>query len=224
MSITDWPLEDRPREKLLEKGAEMLTDAELIAIFLVSGRRGKTALDIAKNLLVRFGNLKTLLRAKAQIMLKEQGIGRAKYAMLLAALEIGKRYQCDYVAPKELMNDSKRTSTFLIGRLRDRDNEVFACLFMDNHLRLIRFEELSLGTINEATVYPREVVKRALFYNAAKVILAHNHPSGCPLPSRADQLVTEQIKAALALIDIDVVDHIIVGNPDYFSFADVGLL
>ncbi|MBX3708684.1 MAG: DNA repair protein RadC [Gammaproteobacteria bacterium] len=224
MPITDWPREDRPREKLLNKGEQALTDAELIAIILKSGTRGKTALDIAKELLSEFGNLKKLLRAPPRSLMKKQGIGSAKYASLRATIELGKRYLNERLPTGAVLNNTRVTQRFLADRLRDFTNEVFACLFLDNHLKLISYNELFYGTINEANVYPREIVRRALEHNAAKIILAHNHPSGRPTPSAADREVTLLIKNALGLVDIEVIDHIIIGNPENFSFAEAGIL
>lgn len=221
MPITDWPHADRPREKLLSKGAAVLTDAELIAIFLQTGIRGKTALDIAKELLNEFGTLKKLLAAPT---LKKPGMGAAKFAALKAAVELGKRYSDENLIIGETLNSSQKTQKFLTQQLRHYPNEVFACLFMDNHFRLIRYEELFHGTVNEANIYPREIVRLGLAHNAAKLILAHNHPSGYPIPSSADKEVTQLIKQALALVDIEVVDHLIIGNPENFSFAEMGLL
>jgi DNA repair protein RadC len=224
MPITDWPQEDRPREKLLNKGEQALTDAELIAIFIQSGTRGKTALDIAKELLMEFGSLKKMLRAPAHALIQKKGVGNARYACLRAAIEVGRRYLNEQPLSGTVLNSSRMTQKFLADKLREHTNEVFACLFMDNHFRLICFEELFHGTINEANIYPREIVRRGLGHNAAKIILAHNHPSGSPAPSTADQEVTLLIKQALSLVDIDVVDHIIIGNPENYSFAEAGLM
>jgi DNA repair protein RadC len=224
MPITDWPKEDRPREKLLQFGEEKLTDAELMAIFIATGRRGRTALDIAKELLSTHGGLKKLLRLSAQELIQTPGLGVAKYAALKAAIELGKRYQEEYVPVGEVLNSSAATQKFLATRLRELPSEVFACLFLDTHLRLIRFEVLFQGTINETNIYPREIVRRGMSYNAAKVILAHNHPSGKALPSLADKNITVIIQNALRLVDIEVIDHIIVGDPDNFSFAELGML
>ena len=224
MPITDWPQADRPREKLLEKGETILTDAELLAIFINSGVKGKTALDIAKELINEFGSLKLLIRTPKEILFKKQGIGKVKYALLKAAVELGKRYLNEQIHTGTVLNSSLLAQEFLAYRLRENMNEVFACLFLDNHLRLICFEEIFHGTINEANIYPREIVRRGLRHNAAKIILAHNHPSGWPLPSAADKTVTDLIKKALRLVDIEVIDHIIIGNPENFSFADAGMI
>ncbi|VVC74899.1 hypothetical protein AQUSIP_01730 [Aquicella siphonis] len=224
MRITDWPQEDRPREKLLNRGENALTDAELIAIFLKSGTRGKTALDLARELLNEFGGIKKLMRAPSQSLIRKPGLGRAKYSTLKAAIELGRRYLGEPMQTGAALNNSRITQRFLADRLREHTSEVFACLFMDNHFRLICFEELFHGTINETSIYPREIVRRALIHNAAKIILAHNHPSGSPVPSEADRQVTALIKKTLHLVDIDVVDHIIIGNPDNFSFAEAGMI
>lgn len=224
MPITDWPYEDRPREKLLMKGERTLTDAELLAIFFKTGTRGKTALDLAKELLQEYGSLKKLLTLPDAILIEKRGLGPAKYAALKAAIELGRRYLNDYLPTGTILNDSRVAQKFVADQLREHANEVFACLLMDNRFRFISFEELFHGTVNEAHIYPREIVRRALFKNAAKIILAHNHPSGQSLPSHADKEVTQVIKQALALVDIDVVDHIIIGNPENFSFAEAGLI
>lgn len=223
MPITDWPLSDRPREKLLNKGEEILTDAELIAIFFKTGIRGKTALDIAKELLSEYGGLKKLIRTPAHLLLTKHGLGKAKYAALLAAIELGRRYSAENLLPGQVLNNAKIVQKFLGERLREYPNEVFACIFMDCQFRLLSYEILFKGTINEANIYPREIVKRGLVLNAAKIIIAHNHPSGCHQPSLADKDVTQLVKQALSLIDIEMVDHIIVGNPRTFSFAEAGL-
>ncbi len=224
MPIKDWPEADRPRDKLFMHGERALTDAELIAIFIKTGVRGKTALDLAKELLMEHGSLKKLLNASATNVIRKKGMGEAKYAALRAAIEIGRRYFHVTLPVGIKLNNSCHTRQFLADRLRDHPNEVFGCLFMDTHFRLICFEELFHGSVNEANVYPREIVRRGIAHNAAKIILAHNHPSGLATPSRADREVTTVIQQALALINIDVVDHIIIGNPDIFSFAEAGYL
>ena len=224
MTINNWPLAERPREKLLTHGSKHLSDAELIAILLQTGTRGKTALDIARELLAEFGSLKKLFNTDQHSLDKFPGLGAAKYAMLKAALELGRRYFEEPLPLGETLNNSETTKRCLATRLQDYTNEVFACLFLDNRHRVICFEELFHGTLNEAAVYPREVVKRCLTHNASKIILAHNHPSGDAFPSLADRDVTQSLKAALALIDVHILDHIIVGNKDHFSFAEAGLI
>ncbi|HLB42699.1 MAG TPA: DNA repair protein RadC [Gammaproteobacteria bacterium] len=224
MAIKDWPKADRPREKLLRQGEQFLTDAELIAIILKTGIRGKTALDIAKEILTEHGGLKKLLALSPSILIKTPGIGQAKYAALKAVLELGRRYDDEDFTYGEILNNSTLTQKFLAERLKRHLNEVFACLFMDNHFRFISFEELFYGTIDSATVYPREMVRRAIAHNAAKVILAHNHPSGIATPSDADKEVTRLIQQALSLIDVEMIDHIIIGYSENFSFAEMGLI
>jgi len=224
MPITDWPIADRPREKLLNLGEQFLTDSELIAILIKTGIPGKTALDLAKELLQEYGSLKKLFGLMPKTLMNKPGLGKAKYTVLKAALELGKRYREENILIGQTLNHCDRVKEFLKERLEDHGNEVFACIFMDNHFRLICFEELFHGTIHSAQIYPREIVKRGLFHNAAKLILAHNHPSGMASPSKEDGDTTHWIKQTLALVDIDVVDHIIVGRGQYFSFAEAGLL
>lgn len=220
MPIHLWPKQDQPREKLLTKGAHHLTDAELVAIILNTGSRGMNALDLAKSLLASHKSVKNLIDMPTQI----KGIGAAKHAALQACVEIGKRYLAEHVRKGEKLKSSHLTQAFLADRLRHQPNEVFACIYMDNHLRLIHYAELFHGTINEANIYPREIVRQGLRHNAAKIILAHNHPSGIPNPSAADREVTRFIQKALALIDIQVVDHVIVGAETCYSFAENHLL
>lgn len=224
MPITDWPIEDRPREKLLIKGERELTNAELLAIFLQSGTAGQSALDIAKALITEHGGLKKLLRAPLSSFLAKRGLGKAKYALIKAAAELGRRYFEETIPLGEALKCSRHTQQFLADRLREKENEVFACLFLDNHLRLLRFDILFQGSINEAHVYPREIARQCLSHNAAKIILAHNHPSGKSDPSESDKTITDIIQQALALIEVELIDHIIIGNPENFSFAEAGLL
>lgn len=223
MAITDWPAQERPREKLLARGAETLTDAELLAIFLRTGVAGKTAVDLARELLVTFGGLRTLLKADKKAFCAGNGLGEAKYAQLQAVLEMGRRHLKESLHRGDILSCPEATRRFLAAHLRDNSAEVFACLFLDNRHRVIEYEELFQGTIDGASVHPREVVKRALYYNAAAVILAHNHPSGIAEPSQADERITQRLKDALALVDIRVLDHIIIGD-EVVSFAERGLL
>lgn len=224
MSITDWPEEDRPREKLLAKGEQALTDAELIAIFLKTGVAGKTALDLAKELLREHGNLKQLMHLSTHQFLQKPGVGRVKLVNLKAALELGRRYLAIKRSPGDCLDNVAMTKQYLMERLQDYTQEVFACVFMDTHFRLMSYEVLFHGTINEANIYPREIVKRALALNAAKLILAHNHPSGNCTPSMADKEVTVVIQRALRLVDVELVDHIVIGEAETFSFAQMGLM
>ncbi len=223
MAISDWPEPERPREKLLARGAEALSDAELLAIFLRTGVAGKTAVDLARELLASFGGLRALLSADQAAFCAANGLGKAKYAQLQAILEMGRRHLQESLQRGESLTSPAMTRRFLVARLRDNPSEVFACLFLDNRHRLIAYEELFRGTIDGASVHPREVVKRALHFNAAAVILAHNHPSGLAEPSQADERITQQLKDALSLVDIRVIDHIVIGD-DVVSFAELGLL
>lgn len=221
MPITDWPAGERPREKLLARGAAALTDAELLAIFLRTGLPGRTAVDLAREALGRFGGLRGLLRAPARELAGVRGLGQAKYAQLQAALEIGRRHLAEAVAGRDALKDPSAVRRLLQARLRDREHETFAALFLDNQHRVIAFDELSQGTIDGASVYPREVIKAALRHGAAAVIFAHNHPSGVAEPSAADRSLTERLKAALAQVDIRVLDHFVVGE-QVVSFAERG--
>jgi DNA repair protein RadC len=224
MAITNWPAAERPREKLIRHGAKHLSDAELLAIFIQTGTRGKTALDIARELLTEFGGLKQLLNAAPQHLMEKNGLGEAKLSFLKAALELGQRYQSETFRMGASFGTSQAAKTFLASHLKNYAHEVFACLFLNVHHKLLSFEELFHGTINESSVYPREVVKRGLANNAAKVILAHNHPSGNPTPSQADCDVTQLLKQSLTLVDIQVIDHIIIGHDDNLSMMEAGYL
>ncbi len=224
MSIKDWPAEDRPREKLLSRGSAALTDAELLAIFLRTGTHGKSAVDLARELLSGFGSLKSLLEADQQRFCLANGLGSAKYAQLQAVLEMARRHFQEIIQRGNALTSPEITRAYLSAQLRGYSYEVFACLFLDNQHRVIQFDELFRGTIDSASVYPREVVKQALLHNSAAVILAHNHPSGISEPSQADKQITEKLKQALALFDIRVLDHFIIGDGQPYSFAEHGLL
>ena len=224
MPITDWPVEERPREKLRLRGPEALSDAELLAIFLRTGLRGKTAVDLARDLLNEYGSLRNLLQADCQRFCESPGLGLAKYSQLQAVLEMGKRHLRETLHRGDALSNPEDTRRYLVGTLRDYPYEVFACLFMDNRHRVICFEEMFRGTIDGASVHPREIVKQALTHNAAAVILAHNHPSGVAEPSQADKSLTRRLKDALTLVDIRVLDHIIIGDGETVSFAELGLL
>ncbi len=212
MAITDWPAGERPREKLLERGAAALSDAELLAIFLRTGVTGKSAVDVARDLLSRFGGLRPLLQADEAGFCAAPGLGQAKYAQLQAVLEMGRRHLEADLERGEALTSPTATRRFLRARLRDYPFEVFAVLFLDNRHRVLAFEELFRGTIDGASVHPREVVRRVLHHNAAAVILAHNHPSGVAEPSRSDALITRRLSEALALVDVRLVDHLIIGD------------
>ncbi len=197
MPITDWPADERPREKLLQKGPAALSDAELLAIFLRTGLPGKTAVDLARDLLTGFGSLRALLHADLPQFSRHPGLGPAKYAHLQAVLEMARRHLREELQRGDALSSPELTRDFLAAQLRGYPHEVFACLFLDNRHRVIRFEELFRGTLDGASVYPREVVKQALAVNAAAVILAHNHPAGINEPSDADRQLTRRLQQAL---------------------------
>lgn len=224
MAITDWPAQDRPREKLLQRGARALTDAELLAIFLRTGTQGKTAVDLARELLTEYRSLQALLDADQKRFCQSLGLGTAKYAQLQAVLEMARRHLNEVLQRGDVLTSPEVTRAYLSAQLRGYRHEVFACLFLDNQHRVIQWEELFRGTIDGASVYPREVAKQALHHNAAAVIFAHNHPSGVAEPSQSDRLITDKLKAALNLLDIRVLDHFIVGDGIPYSFAEHGLL
>jgi DNA repair protein RadC len=224
-SISHWPRGDRPRERLIDRGAHALSDAELLAVVLGTGSSGANALDIARELLAHFsGSLRGLLTADAGVLLGRRGVGPARYATLMASLELARRHYCEALRAGPAMNAPAATRQFLTAQLRDRPYEVFCCLHLDNRHRLIHFEEVFRGTIDGASVHPREVVRQALRYNAAALIFAHNHPSGVAEASQADELITRRLRDALALVDIRVLDHLIVGDNNCLSFAERGLL
>lgn len=224
MAIRDWPAAERPRERLLEAGAGALSDAELLAIFLRTGVTGRSAVDLARELLDGFGGLRPLLRADREAFCAHKGLGSAKYAQLQAVLEMARRHLATGLQHGEALTSPQLTRSYLSAQLRDRPQEVFACLFLDNQHRVLRYEELFHGSIDGASVYPREVVKAALKHNAAAVIFAHNHPSGVAEPSRADRDLTRRLCDALRLVDIRVLDHCVVGDGEIVSFAERGWL
>jgi DNA repair protein RadC len=224
MPITDWPVPERPREKLLKQGAAALSDAELLAIFLRTGVAGKTAVDLARDLLQEYGDLRHLLAADLQRFSRSKGLGAAKYAQLQAVLEMGHRYLREDLQRHDVIDSPETSRDYLQAKLRHYPYEVFACLFLDNRHRVIEFEELFRGTIDGASVHPRGVVRRALQHNAAALILAHNHPSGVAEPSTADRRITERLRDALALVDVRLLDHFIVGEGTPVSMAERGLL
>ena len=224
MGIKDWPSDERPREKLLARGAGALCDAELLAIWLRSGKPGQSAVDLAREVLRTFGSLRKLLAADRQRFCAAPGLGPARFAELQAAIEISRRQLAETLRAGPSLASPKATREYLISRLRDLEHEVFCCLYLDNRHRLIEFEQLFRGTIDGASVYPREVVKQALQWNCAAVIIAHNHPSGIAEPSLADERITLRVKDALALVDIRLLDHIIVGDGASVSLAERGLV
>ncbi|MBK8318037.1 MAG: DNA repair protein RadC [Betaproteobacteria bacterium] len=226
MSITDWPEGERPRERLLAHGPEALSDAELLAIYLRVGVRGKSAVDLGRELLQRFdGSLSRLAEASLEELASVSGIGMAKAAQLKASFELARRALAQEMTARDTFSSPGQVRDWLRLKLATRQNEVFMALWLDAQNRLLKAEELFSGTLTQTSVYPREVVKSALGHNAAAVILAHNHPSGIAEPSRADELLTKALKDALAMVDVKVLDHFIVaGNTPPLSFAERGLL
>ncbi len=224
LTIREWPESERPREKLLERGGQALSDAELLALLLGSGIKGRSAVDVARCLLVDFGSLRELLSAERPRWKGKAGIGPARYATLMAAIELARRHLREPLRTGSALSTPDSTRRFLLAQLRDRHYEVFCCLFLDNRHRLLAFEEIFRGTIDGASVYPREVVRQTLLHNAASVIIAHNHPSGVADPSQADEGVTRRLRQALAMVDVRLLDHLIVGDGRCFSFSEHGLL
>ncbi len=224
MSITDWPAGERPREKLLQRGAAALSDAELLAIFLRTGVVGKSAVDLARGLLARFGTLTQLFAAGEQEFCNIHGMGQAKFVQLQAVLEMSRRALQEEMRSGDSLNSPRAVREYLQLLLRTKPQEVFVAIFLDAQHRVMATEELFQGTLTQTSVYPREVVKRALHHNAAALIFAHNHPSGVAEPSQSDQLLTDALKQALQLVDVRVLDHFIVAGAACLSFAEKGML
>lgn len=222
--LKDIPASARPREKLLALGPAALSDAELIALLLRTGLPGISVLQLADRLLDTFGGLAGLLRAEPEQLERIKGIGPAKRAEVAAVLELARRAMAGELAARPVFDSPARVKEFLGLQLGGRGHEVFAVLFLDSQSRLLRLEEMFRGTLTQTSVYPREVVKRALELGAAAVILAHNHPSGVAEPSRADEFLTQTLKSALALVDVRVLDHLVVGQGTVVSLAERGLL
>jgi DNA repair protein RadC len=224
MSIADWPIDDRPREKLIAKGADALSDAELVAIFLRTGVRGCSALDLARGLLARFGSLSALFAADTTALCSITGLGTAKASQLSAVLEMARRALREKLDRGSALGSPQAVRDYLRLKLQDRPHEVFVGVFLDAQNRVLAVEELFRGTLTQTSVYPREVVKRALHHNAAALIFAHNHPSGIAEPSRSDEALTQALKQSLALVDVKVLDHFVIGAGAAMSFAERGLL
>ena len=224
MSITDWPAQERPREKLLQRGADSLSDAELLAIFLRTGVRGMTAVDLARQLLSHFGSLNTLLSASATEFCDAKGLGIAKYVQLQATMELSKRHLSEEASSTLLANSATAVKAYLQAQLASESRELFHVLFLDTQNKMISSETLFQGTLSTAAVYPREIVKRALELNAAALILAHNHPSGHAEPSDSDVRITKQVSEAANLVDVKVLDHMIIGKGQVTSLAERGLM
>ncbi len=224
MGINDWPEGERPREKLIQRGAAALSDAELLAIFLRTGVVGKSAVDLARDLLTRFNSLTQMFAASEADFCAIHGMGPAKYVQMQAVLEMSRRALGEEMREGDALNSPRAVCDYLQLLLRGREQEVFMVIFLDAQHRVLAKEELFHGTLTQTSVYPREVVKRALFHNAAAVILAHNHPSGVAEPSQSDRLLTDALKQALALVDVRVLDHFIVAGAGCLSFAERGMV
>lgn len=224
MNIKRLPNSSQPREKLLQRGAQSLSDAELLAIFLRTGVKGTNVIELADQLMAHFGSLRRLFASSQAEFCQHKGLGEAKYVLLQAVLEMAHRYLSETISKGDALRSPNHTRQYLLNRLRAREREGFILLYLDNQNQVIGDELLFEGTINAAGVYPREVVKQALYHNAAAVILAHNHPSGIAEPSELDKRITERIAQALALVDIRVLDHFIVGESEVVSFAERGLI
>ena len=224
LGIKDWPVSERPREKLLRKGPQALSDAELVALFVRSGTRDGNAVDLARSAIVTTGGLRGLLELGREDLCRLPGFGPARYVELQACLEIGRRHLATPLDRGKPIASPGDTTRFLTSKLRHLPFEVFACFFLDNRHRVIEFEEMFRGTIDGASVYAREVVRRALDHNAAAVIFAHNHPSGLAEPSETDLFLTDKLVSALDLVDVKVLDHFIIGDGEFVSFSERGLL
>jgi len=222
MSIRDWPAAERPRERLLALGAGSLSDAELLAIFLRTGVSGKSAVDLARQLLTQFGSLRALLEADQITFSSHIGLGPAKYAQLQAVQEMSRRHLAERARQRTTLENPHVVREYLKSMLRHEPHEVFGCLFLNSRHQVLTFEALFRGSIDNASVNPRQVVKRALAHNAAALILCHNHPSGNAEPSQADRVLTERLQEALELIDVRVLDHFIVGDGEPLSMAEYG--
>lgn len=224
MAIKDWPEGERPRERLLAQGAQVLSDAELVAVFLRTGTAGRSALDLGRDALARFGSLSGLLAARPDQLAELGGLGPAKSAQLQAVLELARRSLREEVQRDTVLSSPGKVRDYLRMTLGGREHEVFVALFLDAQNRLLVADELFRGTLTQTSVYPREVVKRALAVNAGAVIFAHNHPSGIAEPSRSDELLTATLKQALGLVDVRVLDHLIVAGNGMTSLAERGLV
>ena len=224
MPITDWPEDERPRERLLKQGAAALSDAELLAIFLRVGMKGKSAVDLARELVSTFGGLNGLFSASREALCAVKGVGEAKYVQLQAVLEMAKRALNEDIKRTDALASPQAVRDYLRLTLSRLPHEVFVAVFLTAQNRVIEVEEVFRGTLTQTSVYPREIVKRALAHNAASIIFAHNHPSGEAHPSQADQALTKTLAEALALIDVQVLDHFIVAPGASLSFAEQGMM
>ncbi|MFT5587957.1 MAG: DNA repair protein RadC [Bradyrhizobium sp.] len=222
MAISDWPEHQRPRERLIAHGAAVLSDAELLAVFLRIGVTGKSAVDLARDMVAHFGSLNGLFQASVNQFSALHGLGPAKFAQLQAVMELAKRALAEQLQTGMTMSSPQLVKQYLQLLLTHKSYESFTVLFVDVGNRLIATEELFRGTLTHASVYPREVIKATLRHNAAALILAHNHPSGIPMPSQSDHAITRTLKSALAMIDVKVLDHLIVAGNEVYSFAEHG--
>lgn len=220
LGLKHWPQPERPREKLLRHGPAALSDSELLALFIRSGTAGRNAIDLAREAIVKTGGLRALLELSPEDLCRLPGFGPTRYVELQACLEIGRRHLEAAINRGDPLTTTAATANFLIAKLRHLTSEVFACLFLDIQHRVIAFEVLFSGTVNATNVQPREVLRRAIAHNATAVILSHNHPSGASQPSDADRNVTSQLIEVLTLLDIEVLDHLVIGESDYTSFRD----
>ena len=224
MSINQWPPTERPRERLMSQGAQSLSNAELLAIFLRTGTQGKSAIDLARELLNHFGSLDKVLDANLKSFIQIKGLGSAKFCQLQASLEIARRHFECKVSEEMLFNDVELTRNYLLANFPKTPNEIFACIFLTNANKLIKFKTLFSGTINQAPIYPRIVAQSCLKYNAAALICVHNHPSGNIKASQSDIHMTQQLIKTLKLIDVRLLDHFIIGENDLYSMAQNGLI
>ena len=224
MAIHQWPATEQPREKLMRSGAASLSDAELLAIFLRTGVSGCSAVELARQLLMQYGSLQSLFNAGRQDFCQARGLGPVKYVQLQAVLEMARRYFWEELASLPALSSAAQARDYLISKLRDMPREVFSCVFLDSQNRLIAYEEIFHGTLNQAPVFPREIARKVLEHNAASVILAHNHPSGVAEPSMADRDITRVLQQALQLLDVQILDHFVIGRCQAYSFAENGLL
>jgi DNA repair protein RadC len=223
MSIRDWPEGERPREKLLARGSAALSDAELLAVLLGSGSRGKDAIALGRELLANAGGVAALL-ARPEQQIRASGLGPAKRVRIAAALELARRSLAEQLQEKPSLGNPRDSGDYLRARLRHLPYEVFGCLYLDNRHRVLAFEELFRGTVDGASVHPREVVRACLQHNACAVILAHNHPSGVAEPSAADRAITHELRDALQLVGVRVLDHLVIGSGEPVSMASRGLI
>jgi DNA repair protein RadC len=224
MTILEWPASERPRQKMQDQGPSALSDAELLAIIIGSGTKGQSAVDIGRRLLMKFGSIRSFLIADREECLKQLGIGPVRLVVLQAALELASRHYRDELQGGPALADPETANRYLVSRLRDLPYEVFCCLHLDMQHRLVAFEELFRGTLDSAHVYVREVARQVMVYNSASVIFAHNHPSGVPEPSGPDIELTQRLRNGLSYLDVQVLDHVVVGGRMCVSMAKRGLL